>query len=50
MQWFSGRLIEAAAAGGHSPVSAYAALHGIFGALLAAATLVYLFAPRGPAR
>jgi len=50
MQWFSGRLIEAAAAGGHSPASAYAALHGIFGALLAAATLVYLFAPRRPER
>ncbi len=48
LQWGSGRLVEGMVAAGWTPAATYGTLHGIFAALLAVSTAIYVLAPARP--
>lgn len=48
LQVVSGQLVQAGGSGGRPPAETFAALHGLFAALLAVSGLIYAFAPARP--
>ena len=46
VQWATGVLVVREQSGGAAPPEVYATLHGVLAATIAAATLIYLMAPR----
>ncbi|PSC04053.1 MFS transporter [Alsobacter soli] len=48
LQWISGQFVQAQANSGAAPAETYGQLHLVFGLALAAATVVYVFAPARP--